>query len=79
MTTDRFVELTKEEPIAPYARKQFSVLTINGGSSSIRFALYEEGEPLRPTLQWESGSGRSERHKSQLSLPGEDRTGQSPH
>ena len=30
-----------------------SVLTINGGSSSIRFAVYEQGEPLRrrhPTL-----------------------------
>jgi acetate kinase len=26
---------------------QPSVLTINGGSSSIRFALYEQGEPLR--------------------------------
>lgn len=24
-----------------------SLLTTNGGSSSIRFALYEEGEPLR--------------------------------
>ena len=29
---------------------QPSVLTINGGSSSIRFALYEEGEPLRRVL-----------------------------
>ena len=27
-----------------------SLLTINGGSSSIRFALYEEGEPLRRRL-----------------------------
>jgi acetate kinase len=27
-----------------------SLLTINGGSSSIRFALYEEGEPLRLLL-----------------------------
>ena len=27
-----------------------SVLTINGGSSSIRFALYEQGEPLRLLL-----------------------------
>ncbi len=29
---------------------QPSVLTINGGSSSIRFAFYEEGEPLRRLL-----------------------------
>jgi acetate kinase len=29
---------------------QPSVLTVNGGSSSIRFALYEEGEPLRRVL-----------------------------
>jgi len=29
---------------------QSSVLAINGGSSSIRFALYEEGEPLRRVL-----------------------------
>jgi len=32
------------------SREPFSVLTINGGSSSIRFALYEEGEPLRRRL-----------------------------
>lgn len=31
-------------------RKSRSLLTINGGSSSIRFALYEEGEPLRRRL-----------------------------
>ena len=29
---------------------QPSVLAINGGSSSIRFALYEQGEPLRRLL-----------------------------
>jgi hypothetical protein len=28
-------------------RESFSLLTINGGSSTIRFALYEEDEPLR--------------------------------
>src|ERR1017187_6370684 len=28
-----------------------SVLTINGGSSSIKFALYEVGEPLKRGLQ----------------------------
>jgi acetate kinase len=31
-------------------RESFSLLTINGGSSSIRFALYDEGEPLRRRL-----------------------------
>ena len=30
--------------------ESFSLLTINGGSSSIRFALYDEGEPLRRRL-----------------------------
>ncbi len=27
-----------------------SILTINGGSSSIKFALYQDGEPLKPEL-----------------------------
>ena len=31
-------------------RKSCSLLTINGGSSSIRFALYDEGEPSRRLL-----------------------------
>ena len=31
-------------------RELSSLLTINGGSSSIRFALYEEDEPLRVLL-----------------------------
>src|ERR1035437_10420308 len=31
-------------------RESFSLLTINGGSSTIRFALYEEDEPLRRLL-----------------------------
>ncbi|CAN5751889.1 acetate/propionate family kinase [soil metagenome] len=31
-------------------REPFSVLTINGGSSSIRFALYQVGEPLKRGL-----------------------------
>jgi acetate kinase len=31
-------------------RESFSLLTINGGSSSIRFALYDEGEPSRRLL-----------------------------
>ena len=32
------------------SRESCSVLTINGGSSSIRFAVYEAGEPLRRLL-----------------------------
>ena len=32
------------------SRESLSLLTINGGSSSIRFALYEKGEPLRRLL-----------------------------
>ncbi len=32
------------------SRETRSLLTINGGSSSIRFALYEEGEPSRLLL-----------------------------
>ena len=32
------------------SRETCSLLTINGGSSSIRFALYEQGEPLRRRL-----------------------------
>jgi acetate kinase len=31
-------------------RESYSLLTINGGSSSIRFALYDEGKPLRRRL-----------------------------
>ena len=32
------------------SRESCSLLTINGGSSRIRFALYEESEPLRLLL-----------------------------
>ena len=35
---------------AEASRESCSLLTINGGSSSIRFALYAEGEPLRLLL-----------------------------
>jgi acetate kinase len=35
---------------AEASRKSCSLLTINGGSSSIRFALYDAGEPLRLLL-----------------------------
>ena len=40
---------THAEPVEAN-RGSFSLLTINGGSSSIRFALYEEDEPLRRLL-----------------------------
>ncbi|HUF82043.1 MAG TPA: hypothetical protein VMN03_12965 [Burkholderiales bacterium] len=33
--------------VVPANRDQFSVLAINGGSSSIRFAVYARGESLR--------------------------------
>ena len=39
------------------------ILTINGGSSSIRFAVYEAGETLRRRLEWEDRSHRFERHE----------------
>ncbi len=32
------------------AKIEPSILTVNGGSSSIRFALYEIGKPLKRTL-----------------------------
>jgi len=44
------VELTAHAKPVEASREAFSLLTINGGSSSIRFALYEEGEPLRRLL-----------------------------
>ncbi len=43
-------ELATHAKTVEASREPFSVLTINGGSSSIRFALYEEGEPLRRRL-----------------------------
>ena len=43
-------ELATHAKTVEASRKPFSVLAINGGSSSIRFALYEEGEPLRRRL-----------------------------
>ena len=43
-------ELATHAKPAEACREPFSVLTINGGSSSIRFALYEGGEPLRRLL-----------------------------
>lgn len=43
-------ELTTHANTVEASRESFSLLTINGGSSSIRFALYEKGEPLRRLL-----------------------------
>lgn len=44
------VELGTHAKLVEANRESRSLLTINGGSSSIRFALYEEGEPLRRRL-----------------------------
>ena len=55
------------------SRESCSLLTINGGSSSIRFALYEEGEPLRRLLD-----GKVDRiGLSGTNLTFKDSTGQS--
>ena len=43
-------ELATRAKTVEASREPLSVLTINGGSSSIRFALYAEGEPLRRRL-----------------------------
>ena len=42
-------------------RAPSSVLTINGGSSSIKFALYQRREPLERELNGRCASGGSER------------------
>ena len=44
------VELATHAKTVEASRESRSLLTINGGSSSIRFALYDEGEPLRRLL-----------------------------
>ncbi len=44
------VELTAHVKAMEPSGESYSLLTINGGSSSIRFALYEKGEPLRRLL-----------------------------
>jgi acetate kinase len=55
------------------SRETRSLLTINGGSSSIRFSLYEEGEPLRRLLD-----GKVDRvGLSGTNLTFKDSTGQS--
>lgn len=43
-------ELTTHAKTVEASRESLSLLTINGGSSSIRFALYEKCEPLRRLL-----------------------------
>ncbi len=43
-------ELATHAKTVEASREPFSVLTINGGSSSIRFALYAEGEPPQRRL-----------------------------
>jgi acetate kinase len=54
-------------------RGSFSLLTTNGGSSSIRFALYDGGEPLRRVLD-----GKVDRvGLSGTNLSFKDSTGQS--
>ena len=44
------MELTIHAKTLDTRRKSYSLLTINGGSSSIRFALFDGGEPLRRLL-----------------------------
>jgi acetate kinase len=39
------------------------ILTINGGSSSIRFAVYEAGKTPRRRARWKDRSHRVERHE----------------
>ena len=44
------MELTIHAKTLDTRRESYSLLTINGGSSSIRFALFDGGEPLRRLL-----------------------------
>jgi acetate kinase len=44
------VELAKHAKPLEASRESYSLLTINGGSSSIRFSLYDGGAPLRRLL-----------------------------
>ena len=44
------MELTTHAKTLDTRRESYSLLTINGGSSSIRFALFDGGEPLRRLL-----------------------------
>ena len=67
------VELATHAKAVEASRESCSLLTINGGSSSIRFALYDEGEPLRRLLD-----GKVDRvGLSGTNLTFKDSTGQS--
>ena len=44
------MELATDAKTLDTRRESYSLLTINGGSSSIRFALFDGGEPLRRLL-----------------------------
>ena len=48
------VELATHAKTVEASRESFSLLTINGGSSSIKFALYQVGEPLKRGLHGKS-------------------------
>src|SRR6266567_4692005 len=50
MATDPIGGTTVVETPTRHVRKPFCLLTINGGSSSIRFALYQEAESLQRQL-----------------------------
>ena len=71
--TASLVELATHGKTVGASRESCSLLTINGGSSSIRFALYEKGEPLRLLL-----NGKVDRvGLSGTNLSFKDSTGQS--
>ena len=67
------MELTIHAKTLDTRRESYSLLTINGGSSSIRFALFDGGEPLRRLLD-----GKVDRvGLSGTNLTFKDATGQS--
>jgi acetate kinase len=67
------VELATDAKAVQPSGEPCSLLTINGGSSSVRFALFEEGEPLRRLLD-----GKVDRvGLSGTNLTFKDSTGQS--
>jgi acetate kinase len=67
------VELTTHAKTLEARRESYSLLTINGGSSSIRLALFDVGEPLRRRLD-----GKVDRvGLSGTNLTFKDATGQS--
>jgi acetate kinase len=67
------VDLAAQANISEAPRSSYSLLTINGGSSSIRFALFDVGVPLRRRLD-----GKVDRiGLSGTNLTFKDATGQS--